>query len=91
MTGDPTGVETMEKKIETLNKKKIHLESGMNNFFFRFFVFFFKFKYNASCDEFWSRPRHPTFLLNRINLDPILAVFLASGEYPNRGFQIALF
>ena len=81
MTGDPTGVQTMEKKIETL----IHLEFGMNNLFVPFF------KYNPSCDEFWSRPRHTTFLLNRINLDPILAVFLASGEYPNRGFQIALF
>ena len=75
MTGDPTGVQTMKKKNRNGNTFGIR----------------HKFKYNPSCDEFWSRPRHPTFLLNRINLDPILAVFLASGEYPNRGFQIALF
>ena len=35
MTGDPTGVQTMEKKIETL----IHLEFGMNNLFVRLCVF----------------------------------------------------
>ena len=51
-------------------------------------LLFFFLKYNASCDEFWSRHHDPIFLLN---LDPILAVFLTSGEYPNRGFQIALF
>ena len=37
MTGDPTGVQTMKKKIETV----IHLEFGMNNLFVRFFLFFF--------------------------------------------------
>ena len=37
MTGDPTGVQTMKKKIETV----IHLEFGMNNLFVRFFSFFF--------------------------------------------------
>ena len=37
MTGDPTGVQTMKKKIETV----IHLEFGMNNLFLRFFFFFF--------------------------------------------------
>ena len=37
MTGDPTGVQTMKKKIETV----IHLEFGMNNLFVRFFFFFF--------------------------------------------------
>ena len=56
MTGDPTGVQTMKKKIETV----IHLEFGRNNLFVRFF-FFFKFKYNPSCDEFWSRSRPPPF------------------------------
>ena len=66
-----------KKKIETV----IHLEFGMNNLFVRFFsfFFFFKFKYNPSCDEFWSRPRHPTFLLNRINLDPNFGSF--SGKW----------
>ena len=89
MTGDPTGVQTMKKKNRNGNTFGIRHEQFVCSFLF--FFFFFKFKYNPSCDEFWSRPRHPTFLLYRINLDPILAVFLASGEYPNRGFQIALF
>ena len=89
MTGDPTGVQTM-KKNRNGNTFGIRHEQFVCSFLFLFF-FFFKFKYNPSCDEFWSRPRHPTFLLYRINLDPILAVFLTSGEYPNRGFQIALF
>jgi len=86
MTGDPTSVQTMEK-IETLMYFKIRHEQ----FVCSLTLLLFFLKYNPSCDEFWSRPRLPTFLLNRINLDPILAVFLASGEYPNRGFQIALF
>ena len=37
MTGDPTGVQTMKKKIETV----IHLEFGMNNLFVCFLFFFF--------------------------------------------------
>ena len=57
MTGDPTGVQTMKKKIETV----IHLEFGMNNLFVRFFFFFLSLSTILLVTSFGHVPVTPPF------------------------------